>query len=850
MADKDFKVKDSDFSYTVNLPDDTPPAEVYRIARAQATALGLVKGPAAPVAPKNPQAEAAAGKGAGVQLKPEAPDISGGGGVFDELKQNNVKGAATDVATSAAIGGAMGFAAPEIAKGLGAGLMRTKNPYAMAGGVALTAAGQAMEGHRLALTVDGIVSGTTSELAGQAADVTDFAQEHPWAGTAARVAGGVGGSSVLTGIGHLMSGTAGALHKAYTAIVGTLDGKEAALQAAKNNLRNGAVSSLPQQEVHETVAKGAQAEIAAAVKRADQIREQAKVAADKVRLTNLQEAQRLTSEAEKKAAAVEKAAYDRADAAMIASKGKLATAARVRAMADHERANIIGEPKLPTEIGEPLRADLEEAQGIEYATRSAKDAELRATRNADIDKKLAAGQEIADHPQLKELADDLAKTALLNPKGVKAATRADVTDPGTERAYRQLWDSLRTRRYQVGENAAGNPIFKTLKPSFQALDVVRRRLADVGKPGVKGGAEGYEALGEKFAHEMAKKIGKIQEDYVGESQRALQETYHEGSQEVRKVTGGLAGKSTAVDRIDPQSYAMDPAELPGHWFKTPQKVQDLQILIGEEKANKYASEWLSEQLSGLNSKQVSAYINKSTNKDWMRQVGGLLGDKGTATLYLKRLQQIEKVAEGQEARAAALAEGATKARTAASKEAGDIVADTANVVAGMQKTSDRLAEQTVKKAGEKAGKLTAETDKRVQKWIKSGIPQQDVHKFLNTASKEEFEAVSKKLAATPGGMKALEGSARQMTADLTPETLRKTWNTRLDFLMKRTLPQTEYKKLASDVQKVLDSQNPKQAVTKVQRMVSRALTIPAAGVGTAAERRARNALTDWGSEDE
>lgn len=657
MSDKEFSFKQPDGTMvSATLPDTTPPAEAYQIASQQAS-----------------------------ETRPTAP-------------QQTMKSAVQDIGTSGVAGAVTGAVAPEVLGAVGKGLLEVPNPWAKGLGVAAIAAGDAMKGRRMLMAADGLVSGLASETAGQIADARGAGHT---ASLAVRLGTGMLVPNFST-VKNFVQGPVKTLWKAFDSVLGGAETKNAAVTAAQSALGK-ASTAQRQMELHEILSKGSQAEQAAAAKAAGNIRKEANVNAAKVLSTNRAAALKIMDEGESQAKALEKAAKDRAEAMIIASKGKTATAARVRAMADNELTTHLAPQKELSDIGSGLRDDVIATRDTLLKKRTEDYKTMQAVRDKSVADKEALGQHVSDLPEMKELTQEIDRKALLTPAGaLSAGGKAEVTDPGMVRAYKQIHDAIANKEVTVGVNDQGSPVKRTFKTTFEALDHVRRRLGEVGH-GAQG-MEGYSALGQKLAQDMYGRIAKIQEEFAGESQKALQSTYAAHSKDVADVSGKLARKATAVDKINMDDFLADPQGVPAMFFKSQQSVKDLQELVGNPaKVESAAKSYLARNLTGHDATYVKEYLQKPANTDWMREVPGL---KDSAGKYLERLQQIERVAKVAESRAVNMAKG-TKDVIKAGGEAADVVRNKSIIAASKKlevgKGREATAQRYLSKAASTVG---------------------------------------------------------------------------------------------------------------------------------------------------
>jgi hypothetical protein len=109
------------------------------------------------------------------------------------------------------------------------------------------------------------------------------------------------------------------------------------------------------------------------------------------------------------------------------------------------------------------------------------------------------------------------------------------------------------------------------------IDIVRCRLGDAafGKE-----AEGYGALKGNIAQDWYFKLAKMQENFAGKAQTALQNTYKEHSGWLDKYKAQLGKKVTALDRFDETKFAADAKSLPDQFFNSQQSVRGLVAVDG------------------------------------------------------------------------------------------------------------------------------------------------------------------------------------------------------------------------------------------------------------------------------
>ena len=93
--------------------------------------------------------------------------------------------------------------------------------------------------------------------------------------------------------------------------------------------------------------------------------------------------------------------------------------------------------------------------------------------------------------------------------------------------------------------------------------------------------------------------------------------------------------------------------------------------------------------------------------------------------------------------------------------------------------------------------------------------------LLLNGKPEQTRLAARISSQTPEGRKALEGSVRQITADMKEGTLQKQWNERLKPMLRdgKMLTPDRMKALTKDVEGLLRAYSGKPPVTMVQRLI-------------------------------
>jgi hypothetical protein len=726
--------------------------------------------------------------------------------------------AAKEIGTSTVMGGALGAMSPEILTGAGIAVSAIPEVGPVLGRMLMTA-GEAARGARLAAAATGAVSGATSETAGQVAEKVGAP---PAVADAARFAAGF-----ATPGAQLLASKMRGLYNA----VGTLLGKDmqsAAVTKAATALRGMEEAGVPQHALHQALQSGADAEIKAAEQEGQKVLAEARQRAADVGTADARAAQRVLDDGQTRASQIVAEARQRAAQLNKISQGRMETAGKVLAQAE-PALRVVGQPKELSDIGKELQQQVGAQHQAALQARNDAYAALKGQRDALVQQKEAAGQSIDQTPALQGLQKQIQSKLSPTRSGF-----VGVVDPGVRKAYESIQDAITRKSVDTGMlDAAGNPIRKQFKTSFEALDQVRRRLGDVV---ANRDVEGYSAIGKDLAAKLYAQISKAQQEFVGEVggknlQQEMQNIYKEGTAAAKGFQVGAAGKATALDRIDPERFAADPQGLPRQFFSSQQSVRDLAELTNPGLVDRTARSYVSQSLRGMSSKQVESWMQK--NRDWMREVPGLQKDVQSYSQKLQRIEQTAGKVEKSAGQFAKQAEGIVpEAQKAASAERAETIRRAGQIGEGSVASQQRVLE-TGQKQAEAATKAAAQPAVDLQKMLQGGERPEAIRDLLLNGKPAQTRLAARIASQTPEGQRQLEQSVRQLTASMTEKTLQKTWTERLKPMLEdgKMLPPERMKQLEQDVQRLLRAQSGKPALTLAQKHILAAL-------GTAAGFRA------------
>jgi len=201
----------------------------------------------------------------------------------------------------------------------------------------------------------------------------------------------------------------------------------------------------------------------------------------------------------------------------------------------------------------------------------------------------------------------------------------------------------------------------------------------------------------------------MQEGFVGEPQKALQNSYKEHSGWLDKYKAQLGKKVTALDRFDETKFLADAKNLPDSFFNSQQSVRDLLQLTGDKAlVNKAASDYASRSV-GETLKEAQAF--KQKNSEMLKELPEV-GRK--VDNYIAQLQRGEL----------AVSKGEAKA--------------------------NQFREQS-KAVLEKGTQAAKEAQALADKILGDKFPSERIKQFLQSGSPAEWERIAPYIAQTPQG---------------------------------------------------------------------------------------------------
>jgi hypothetical protein len=498
---------------------------------------------------------------------------------------------------------------------------------------------------------------------------------------------------------------------------------------------------------------------------------------------------------------------------------------------------LIGEPTDPTNIGAPLRQRIVQANESELAQRKTNYQRDMAARDQAVAAKEGNGEFVIDLPEYKSMLQDLRDKLLIGLSAQKQ-TVAPVTESGVASAYQKLYDALSVQRKQVGVNAAGNPVYKSFPPSFQAIDDVRRKMGDIafGKE-----VTGYEGIGAEIARTMYGKLSDIQRKFAGEAQDVLQGNYEAASTLLDRFRGQRGRRALAIDKYNDSEFATDPSRLPETYFSTKGGVQDLIAMTGDkELVTKAGREFAASQIVGMNSKQLNDWVRKS---EWVRELPILESDINRYRIALEKAEQTAarstKTIQGLRKRVGRAAttgeqrQAAIEAQLRGEREA------TRKYISGVEKRVEQVpkeAEKNISGIEQEAKQLRGEREKQLSAIQKQADlirgdsrPAERMQSLLLGAqAPEEIALVANAIKANPEAMKAMPQVVRTLIANkVSPQRMDYEWRQSIRPLLSQAgiVEEKTLQAIDRDVERVMRTLDVNQRLTWLQNTIGKVLAV-------------------------
>lgn len=182
-----------------------------------------------------------------------------------------------------------------------------------------------------------------------------------------------------------------------------------------------------------------------------------------------------------------------------------------------------------------------------------------------------------------------------------------------------------------------------IRPNIEAIELERRRLRNIAQ---NYGEEGYSAAQRGFARDLADMFEGIITNRVKEAGDALK-IYREVSEPINRYATSLGQK--AVQRAGeylPDVPKIDPAQLPGQFFRSRRSVQELKEFTGNPALVETAARrHVGNEIAGMTKPdQVRTYLR--ANEDWLQEVPKVRQELSQLADRLQRGQTTRLVGAG------------------------------------------------------------------------------------------------------------------------------------------------------------------------------------------------------------
>ena len=500
------------------------------------------------------------------------------------LLRQGVKGARssfddtlTTIGGAGVVGGAMGYAAPEILTGLGAAAGAF--PATAGAAPALTGMANIIRGGRGASAFLGATGGIVGESAGQVVEQTGGSQT---AAEGARILGGAVGPEALT--------LTKALLKSYVLKPALGLAAHIKKQSAKTLLAkmDGKPETMTEQEWK--YAQELISEIRGPGGKTEQpLEDVGSIMGDQGRrLLDLSDQQQI---------------------AALSQAGRVGRAAPVT--------------RQPADIGGELQETILKNNATAISARDQQFKQNQKLRDSIVTSKESARKYINQTPEYEALVAEV-NTKLDNSVKMNESL-------GVQASYRKILDDLTNPEKDV---------FGQSKPlGFTAVDQVRRKLGAAA--GFEGKPEtGYDAIPTGIAKDLYFKLRGMQVSYAGGKggpQEKLLTDYRAQSEGLVPFLTKTGKKATALDQHIEGEFAADPSTLPSFYFKTRKSINDLKELTGSiAQVNRAALNYADNELSGKNATQSRKWM--TDNAEWLGEAGAA---NRVVARYVDRLEASE-----------------------------------------------------------------------------------------------------------------------------------------------------------------------------------------------------------------
>jgi hypothetical protein len=545
---------------------------------------------------------------------------------------------------------------------------------------------------------------------------------------------------------------------------------------------------------------------------ANKLRDQAKKLAQAVRDKYSTQTPELRTQADKEATAILTTADQEANKIVSDSKQKVAKmmemidrvakSAEKRVSAVQEKAGAIGQKLKTSESGGLIRKlfddEFTRLKGI-------REGNVQTTKTAAF-KEAAEKERIGERYQgtkaygeaisgISNIIKD-SETGLLN------------VGPDELKVLTSIKNLLERGVSQKSKDEAGKEIVTHTPLSFQGLENERRKFRDrsFGLP-----AEGYDAIGQQRAGDIADYIEKIQKDFSSGFEKYL-EQYKADSKPLNDFKSKLGQAIIGKSESDFGKFAIDEFDLADKAFYSLGSVNQLIKIVGEKETEQLARSYIASKIGDGSNKEILSAIKDRHISDWigkfpkletelntLAQQSGIaervkskrtefakalrteIGD--TPSVVAKKIEKIRKLERQAQ-------ELPLKIEERGEAKAGRVMRDVekqiesgAEVTRGQVKTLEKEAadaqtarmQETSKRAEpltKQAGEITTKAQQKADLILGKAVEPKRVADFLLRGDREEWSTIAPIISGTPGGKEKLASAVGQVIADRANQSLK------------------------------------------------------------------------------
>ena len=747
----------------------------------------------------------------------------------EKKEDSGFLGRAKKVAAETGIGGVAGAFAPEIMS------------YGVAPALRLSAMtapfsaptyelGQALRAQRLKSAGAGAFGGAVGETGGQTVEALGGSKGET---EAARFIGGLTAPSIISEPARLLTkaggyGLSALLNRATGLPIGTAARtigqiseekgiKELNLTAQQqqfindklNSIRGGAESFQPAKDVFAMLRKNADSILNEAEKKtsdlqslrtiaeteANKVREQAKNFAQAVRDKAATQAPELRSKAEQEATAILTTADQEAskiinEAQQRATKmegvrERLGPKTQKRIAAVEQKTGELGEKRKPSELGGSIRQFFE---GEFNRLKGVREGNVQTLKTAAFDEAAAKERSGKRYQETKAYKEAI---SLIDNKVRNAETGLLNVGPDELKGLTAIRDVIRRGVGKQGVDEAGNPTVTYTPLSFQALENMRRQLRDraFGLP-----AEGYDAIGQQRAGDLAESIEKIQREFSPGFGKYL-EQYKVDSQPLNDFKSKLGQAILGKSESDFGKYSTDEFALADKAFYSSGSVDQLTKIAGPQAAEQLARSFIANRIKGGSAKEISSVIQDRNISDWIGKFPALEQELNNLAQQAGIVERVGRKRENfREALRTQIRDLPTAAGTEAKtlekeaeRKAGRITREAETAAAKLERQAtdlppkiegrgERAAEKVISKAeadiAKKASAITQESQRKADLILGKSVEPKRVADFLLRGTRDEWSTIAPIISGTPGGKEKLASAVGQVIADRANQSLK------------------------------------------------------------------------------